>query len=540
MKKYLFLIIIILATVLRLVALSEYPSGLNADEAALGYNAFSLLTTGKDEHGHLWPVNLESFGDFKPALYTYVLIPFIKVLGLNELAVRLPSVIFGVISVILLYYLSRLIFPNDKYIPHISALFLAISPWAIHFSRGGWETNLATTLFLMGIYLFINWVEYSKTKYLFYSLISFVLSLYAYQSAKVIAPLLVIGLLIIYRQTLSNHFRQFLKASILPTLMLIPLVLTTFSSTSTSRFFGVGLLADIGPINRVNEFRGVHSAKTYLIGKILYNKPVAYTLRFIQNYYDHFSPKYLFISGDQIARSRVPETGLFYLTDFIFLALGIIYLIRFSSKYTNLIWLWLFISPIASALTFQTPSALRSFSMVIPMILIISSGLSCLLENIRNNKILTPLIISLIIIYCYQTSRYLHEYYIHYPKEYPAAWEYGYKELVPYVESVKNNYNQILVTDKYDQPYILFLFYSKYSPEKFQDHHVLTFRDKYNFSTVRDYDKYHFSSTPWEKVRDVHSSLIIAAPEDIPEVGVNVVKTIYFPNGDPAFKIVSN
>jgi hypothetical protein len=105
---------------------------------------------------------------------------------------------------------------------------------------------------------------------------------------------------------------------------------------------------------------------------------------------------------------------------------------------------------------------------------------------------------------------------------------------------VKGHYDKIFITDKYDQPYILFLFYSHYQPSLFQGHHVLTFRDKYNFSTVRDYDKYHFSSTPWDKVRDIHSALIVAAPEDIPDVGVNVVKTIYFPNGQPAFKIVSN
>lgn len=146
----------------------------------------------------------------------------------------------------------------------------------------------------------------------------------------------------------------------------------------------------------------------------------------------------------------------------------------------------------------------------------------------------------LVISYFWQFTRYLHQYYIHYPRTYPAAWEYGFKELVPYVESVKDRYNRILVTDKYDQPYILFLFYSRYLPHEFQNNHQLTVRDKFNFSTVRNYDKYHFASTSWDKVRDIHSALIVAAPQDIPDVGVNVIKTIYFPNGSPAFKIVSN
>src|SRR3989338_7032275 len=118
MKKYLIILILILASVLRLWNLSNYPMGLNADEAALGYNAYSLLITGRDEHSHAWPINLESFGDFKPAGYAYMLIPFIKVFGLTEFAVRLPSAIFGVLAVLFIYLLSRDLFAdtNIKYI----------------------------------------------------------------------------------------------------------------------------------------------------------------------------------------------------------------------------------------------------------------------------------------------------------------------------------------------------------------------------------------------------------------------------------------
>ena len=94
-KKYLPLILILLlAAVLRLGAISSFPSGFNADEAALGYNAYSLLLTGRDEHGNILPVNLESFGDYKPALYSYLLVPLVRFLGLTVFAVRLPSALW--------------------------------------------------------------------------------------------------------------------------------------------------------------------------------------------------------------------------------------------------------------------------------------------------------------------------------------------------------------------------------------------------------------------------------------------------------------
>jgi len=540
MAKYLLALIIVGAALLRVVQVTQYPSGLNADEAALGYNAYSLLTTGRDEHGHSWPVNLESFGDFKPAFYAYILIPFVRVFGLTELAVRLPSVIFGVIAVVIIFRLTGMIFPQSKTFPYLAGLLLAVSPWAIHYSRGGWETNLATLLLLTGTYLFMRWTVSSKTTTLLISLICFVTTLYTYQSTRVVAPLLVLGLFAIYRKHLLTNFKKVLFVSIFTVILLVPLAISLIGSGAASRFSGVGILADEGPVNRVNEFRGQHSAKTYFMAKLLHNRPVIYSLRFVQNYFDHFSPKYLFIIGDPVERNKIPETGLLYLTDFILIALGVVFVIKNPGRPTGVIWLWLFVAPVASSLTFQTPSALRSHSMIIPLILLMAAGVNYLFALLPGKKISLVLTVCLILIYSYQLSRYLHEYYIHYPREYPAAWEYGFRQLVPYVESVKNNYDRILVTDKYDQPYILFLFYSGFSPAEFQAGHTLTFRDKFNFSTVRNYDKYHFSSTDWEKVRDIHSALIVAAPEDIPDVGVNIVKTIYFPNGDPAFKIVSN
>lgn len=512
------IIIVILAAFIRLASLSSFPAGLNADEAALGYNAYSLLLTGKDEHGRFLPANLESFGDFKPALYSYLLVPAIKIFGLNILAVRLPSALFGILSVVLAYYFSKQTLPKYKGLPEITALALAINPWAIHFSRGAWEVNIATTLILLGVVAFL------RRRYGIFA-ISFILSLYDYQSARVIAPLLGLGLVIVY------HVRiwRFVPYVIL----LIPLAVSLVTSDASSRLSGVGLLADEGPLNRVKELRGQHSSSTAILSKVLHNRPVIYSIQFLSNYLDHFDGNFLFVNGDAIQRSKVPETGLFYLSDFIFLAWGVFVLLRRPAANSKVVWLWILVAPIAAALTFQTPHALRAHNLVIPLVLLVSLGLS----QVSARKILVPLVA---LIYVWQFGRFMHEYYVHYPKTYPAAWEYGFDQVTRYVLANENKFQNVYITDKYDQPYILFLFYSQTSPEVFQASHQLTFRDKYNFSTVRDFGKYHFVSTSWDKLRDKHSSLIIAAPEDIPNVGVNTVGAIYFPNGSPAFKIVAN
>jgi len=541
MNKYLILILI-LAALLRFTALAVFPSGLNADEAALGYNAYSLLLTGKDEHGHLMPVNLESFGDFKPALYAYLLVPLVKVLGLTEFVVRLPSALFGVLCVFLIYVFVRQLMPNKSQAGSVSALFLAISPWHLHFSRGAWEVNVATTLILLGLVFFLRWLKSPRLPYLVAVMLSFSLSMYSYQSARVIAPILGLGLAACYFGTFWKNLKQSFLSLFMLVLFLTPFLVSIISSDAASRIGGVGLTADIGPVNFVQELRVQNIGPSSLVGKLLHNRPVIYSLQFIKNYLTHFEGNFLFVNGDVIERNRVPETGLLYFTDVILVAFGAAFLILNCSKYPKfrIVWLWLATAPIASALTFQVPHALRAQNLVVPMIVLTSAGLIQIIRVFTHPKIKFIVTLLLVVTYVWQFTRYLHQYYVHYPKTYPSAWEYGFKELVAYVAQNQSRYQKIIVTDKFDQPYSLFLFYLKYPPQQFQGNHKLTFRDKYNFSTVRDFDKYSFTNTSWDLVRDVHGSLIIAAAQDIPTVGVNIVKTINFPNGQPGFKIISN
>ena len=78
-----FFFIVLLAIFLRFYQLGKNPPHLNWDEAALGYNAYSLLSTGRDEYGKSFPLSFRSFDDYKPPLYVYLTIPSVAVFGLN-------------------------------------------------------------------------------------------------------------------------------------------------------------------------------------------------------------------------------------------------------------------------------------------------------------------------------------------------------------------------------------------------------------------------------------------------------------------------
>ena len=142
-------------------------------------------------------------------------------------------------------------------------------------------------------------------------------------------------------------------------------------------------------------------------------------------------------------------------------------------------------------------------------------------------------ILFLIILYSYSVAYYFDSYFFHYAKRYPFAWQYQFDKVVPYVESQRFNYKNIYITNKYDQPYILFLFYSHYNPKLIQSQIKLTSPDKFGFSTVENYDNYHFGKIEWDKIPS--DSLVISSDEII--IPIKPIKIINFSNNQPAFNI---
>lgn len=543
-RNFLLILILILAFALRVPFLDKYPSGLNADEAAIGYNDYSLLQTGLDEHGAPWPLVFRSFDDYKPAGYFYMVLPFVAAIGLNVWAVRLPSALFGVLSVYFIYLLVNKLYPPAAKTAklsagHVTALMLAISPWHLHFSRGGWEANAASAIMVIGLYFLIK--SLLDTKYFLLTTTFFVLSLYTYHSLRVVIPLVFICFLIIYFGEIKKLFKNIHKVGssilisiVVGVILLTPLVLQFTSAEGRSRFSGVSIFADSGPLWQALELR--RDAGNTLMAKVLYNRYTSYTYRFLENYLSHFSPRFLFFTGDEIARNKVPGMGQAYLWTAPFLLLGIYFLIRKNDKSSKFILSWLFIAPIAAALTFQSPHALRAQNMVYPLVIITAVGIyetSRFLREKGRLFVISFLMLSTLI-GGYELARYLHEYYVHYPKELPFAWQFGFDQIADYTAKRYNQYDHIIISDRYDQPYILIAFFQKLPPSLPQST-PLTPRDRFGFSTVRDLGIYQFHRIDWGKDSLTPNSLIIVADEGAPD---NLaIDKILDPAGKTMFRI---
>lgn len=542
MKNKLFIIIIlVLAALLRLVALDKFPAGLNADEAAIGYNAWSLLETGKDEHSASWPLVFRSFDDYKTPVYFYLVLPFVKVLGLNIWSVRLPSALLGVASVLLVFLIGRHLFSKNKYLPELAALLLTVSPWHLQFSKGGWEVNAALFFILLGVYGFLKGLE--KPKFFFLFVISLVISIYTYHSARLISPLLALFLVITFRKSLfdslsGNKLKIIVTATILGLIMALPLAAQMLSKEGQSRFTGVSVFSDTGPYWQALEMRRAHPEGLYV--KIFHNQYLSYGLRFVKNYLSHFSPRFIFTTGDEIARSKVPGMGQTYKLLAPFFFLGLLSLLKLDSKGKKLILFWFLISPLAAALTFQSPHALRSQNMVVPLTFISAFGLLMFVDIVKSarNKYFTIIISALLwILGIFSVGQYLHQYYIHYPKELSYAWQYGFDQIAQYSKENYDKYDKIIVSDRYDQPYILMAFFLKYPPQTLQKEMVMTPRDKFGFSTCRQFGKFEFRRVDYDKDKLLPNTLIIAADESVDDKAI--IHTIKDMGGKILFKFIS-
>jgi len=531
--------ILLLAALVRLTALDRFPSGLNADEAAIGYNAWSLLQTGKDEHGVSWPLVFRSFDDYKPPLYFYLTLPFVRFIGLNVWAVRLPSAILGVASVYLLFLLIKELFPEEKKLPLISALLLTLSPWHIHFSRGGWEVNVALFFILLSLLSLIKACQ--KPIYIFLFGFSSVAALYSYHSARIILPLLVLSLSLVFFKDTIRLFQlprlKFTLVSLVVSLaLLLPLASQMLSKEGQSRFSGVSVFSDEGPLWQALELRRNHEKETFFV-KLIHNRYLSYSLRIAKNYLSHFSPRFLFVTGDEIARSKVPGMGQSLVVLFPFFALGLISLLKINTPGKKLILLWFLISPLAAALTFQAPHALRAQNMVIPLTLITALGVASVFAYLAqlHKIILSCVLVLFFLILSYDFAYYYHAYFLHYPKELPFAWQYGFDQIAAYTKENYDKYDKIIISDRYDQPYILMAFFLQYPPQTLQKELVMTPRDKFGFSTVRQFGKFEFRRIIFTEDRKIKNSLIIAADEGVDEK--NIVHTIYDPAGNPMYRL---
>ncbi len=502
MKKNVIILIVIifLAFIFRVYQLSHVPPSASLDEVSIGWNAYSILQTGKDEYGYKFPILLRAYDDWRPALYVYLVTPFVKLFGLNVLAVRLPSVILGTLSVLATYFLVLELFKKYKYrkqLGLLSAFFLAISPWSVYISRLGHEANAAFAFGIIAISLFLKFKNSLRPIYLYLSSIFFALSFYAYQSGKIFIPLMVIILAIIFRREILKRRKHVLFSAIIGFIILIPVLQATLSPNGLARLKGTSAFNVDQPqymhaaIERLKA-RGGHD----VVRGILNNNRIVSAEIFFQNYLLHFDPRWLF--GNQgLDDFKAPGVGLLYLFDIPFILLGIYYLLGHFDKKTKVLLLsWILISPVAASFTTGVPHAMRSYSFLPAWQILGALGLIYIVNSFKSASSRKIIVLIVCVIVLINVGYFSRQYFVEFPKKESSSFQYALSRAIVFSWGEKNSFNKIIISDRNNlyQSYMFLLFYSKYDPNLYQREGGTK---SGGFAANHSFDKFEFRPVSW-------------------------------------------
>lgn len=554
--RYLILGTIILTGIfLRFYQLSSNPPSVNWDEASTGYNAYSILLTGKDEYGNFLPLSIRSFDDYKPALYTYLTVPTVAIFGLTDFAVRFSSAVFGTLTILVIYFLiiellrlkasegkSRLDLLTEP-IALVTAFLFALSPWSLQFSRAAYEGNVGLFFYLGGLLFFLK--SFKRQWYLLTSVLLFGIGMYSYHSFRLIIPLTltIIGGLY-FKEVMKN--KKVAAFSIMIFAVLSIPVFSNFLLSSQGSGSRLSMVTVFGnPTILETSIRRLENdmVSGNIIGRFLDNRRAVYARVFADGYLAHFDPGFLFIDGDSGRQHHAVDMGMLYFVTLPFILLGIFEMFKSIDKLKLVLIFGLFlVAPIPSAIATGAPHPVRAIAMAPFLDLFAAVGIVYGFYFLYKKHFGKITISVIAVLFLANFIYYLNQYYFHTPREYAEAWQYGYREAFKIASSKEKEVERVVMTTKYDQPYIFYLYFNKVDPNWYQRN--------WNFTGTgimprfeRKIGKYSFRPIKLGDEISTPNSLIIGAPDEIHQntkipKGAKKLESIYFLDGTPAFRII--
>lgn len=557
--------IVFLAFLLRIWGLSSYPAGFNADEASFGYDAYSLLKTGKDQWGEPWPLTLRSFGDFKLPVYAYLTIPSVAIFGLNEFAVRLPNAILGSLAVLATYFmvieifgrrfsLNKILINADR-LALFSALILAISPWHVSLSRGAFEANLTTFFVPLGVWCFFKGIK--KPKWMGFAAIVFGVNLFSYHSGRLFTPLLLLVIVWLTRKELvvkDTPIHMGVSRYRWPIFLFALFVILA----SYTIFTGAGTRgADIAIFNPTDNWQAVSDRRYEAvlqglpdsIARVFSNKITYTTGQFLNNYLSYFSPQFFFTQGaGESTYGLLPGQGMLYLAEVPFIIFAMWFFVKKPSKEIGFILLWVVLAPIPAALTKGAGLAGNRTATMMPAIQILSAyGGIILFQKITQRW--RSLWSKRILLFCYfailliSLIFFIESYIYHAPKVNAPSMSYGWQETFKYLNAVDSEYKEIIVSRSFSEPQIFVGFYKAWDPNDYQKatkdwlrykKEKLLFVDQLGEYRL---GKYIFRNIHYSADQNLTETLLVGKLRDFPK-DTPTLKIVNYPSGEPVILIV--
>ncbi len=436
-------VVLLIAGLVRVWDLSNNPPGFFCDEASVGYEAYSLITTGKDSFGRPFPLFFQSVGDYKGPFEIYLTVPFVAILGLTEFAVRMSSVFWSLAFITTLFFIGRYI--KDNTLGLGMAFVVAISPWSIHLSRTGFVAQQAA-LFLLSVSI-VAWLVYLRKPTIGRIVgvaMLIALSVYTYSSARVVVPLVTIWFFV---NLLME--RRFWHGAVLAGgvfVVSIPLLHHMLFGPGLARWDQVGL----------KEF--VPTSEVQSIPDKIWT-----------TYRLHFSSTFLVTDGDIdmpgqfLSRHSVRGVGQLYLWQGVLVLAGVVFALWKKFPLRWFFVYFLLIYPLPSSISLDVPpQATRSILGLIPLSYFAGVGAWTVVTTVRSfsipKKVLSLIVISAIVALPFIRFVVLLDEYKMYAADF-WGWQYGPREVMVYFLQHKDEYDELYLTGYFNAPHIFLKFY---------------------------------------------------------------------------------
>lgn len=349
----------------------------------------------------------------------------------------MTSVFYGTFTVLAVYLLAKELF--NRRVGYLSALMLAISPWHIHLSRIGFE--LISSLFWVtaAFYFLYRWIK-GKTDIL-YGLVSLVLAYFSYYTPKIYLPFLVISFIFLHKEWIID--KALTKATLLRLLVILFIFFLFIGPTfKEGTFFA-----------RWQEVRVEDLSFSVLV----------------RGYLNHFSPDFLFIRGDSsfpgqfIKRHSITGIGELYWFQLPLIFLALVVFLRNKKWIKSLLFIlgMVLIYPVGSIFTGVIPQATRSSIGVIPFQIFSGGGLYILFSLAKKRLLRITLLLLVFVLVSWSLWRF-----IGFLNTYPLyssgywGWQYGFREIMQVVKAEEKNFDQLLITHRFNRGEELLKFYN--------------------------------------------------------------------------------
>lgn len=433
---------LVLSFVFRIIFLTQSPPGFFCDESSFGYNAFSISETGRDEHGVFMPVFFEAFGDYKNPVYVYILVPFVKFLGLSIFSVRFASAFLGIGSILLfiafLFTVSR-----DRNLSLAGGLIMSTMSWHFHFSRVGFEAITFVFFIILAMLFFALFIRKKHSLFFLCFGIASILAFFAYSTGRLVVPILVITALIIWWKEIFTR-RDIILTSIL-CVLLFSLILVYDHSLNAE-----GILSRPTRIATWNGSLNIlESVK-----------------RVSWSYLTHLTPQFLFQGGDTNPRHSAGVSSMMPTSLLFPILLGIAYFIKnWKSRFSKYVLIQLALFPLAASLTIieEGGHAIRTIH-VIPFFTITAIyGFKTLFEYLKSVKFATAIFVAFMV---WELTAFYSYYFFVFPNKSVNEFNRGMPEAIQTLFSYSAS--QYFISETVQAHGIEVPFFTKFAPVQYQ------------------------------------------------------------------------